>query len=164
MPTNGAIYSDVSVIVRRDRQGPCHVATPNRIIIGGNLLYQGDTAFLNPSYGQNVLGLEAMNEVVVPCWITGDLDWRAALLSETKTVGRLGHRLSTSGASCSNTPTSGNRMRHRGSATLTTEARSPAGSTTATTSTTTRSSTSRHRGSRRSTRTTRSSRSASFAG
>ncbi len=117
VPTNGAIYSEVSVIVQGWVKGRVTVATPSRIIIGGNLLYQGDTDFLNPSNGQNVLGLEALGAVVVPCWITGNLDWRAALLSEYDTWGAWGNGF-TSGASCSNSPTSGNRMRHRGSATL----------------------------------------------
>jgi len=118
VPTNGAIYSEVSVIVQGTVKGRVTVATPNRVIIGGNLLYQGDVGFDSPSYGQNVLGLEAMNEVVVPCWITGDLDWRAALLSENQTWGAWGNGFAAGGGSCSTSGVTGNRMRHRGSATL----------------------------------------------
>jgi hypothetical protein len=117
VPANGAIYSAVSVIVQGTVKGRVTIATPNKIIIGGNILYQGDVGFTSPSNGQNVLGLEAMNEVVVPCWINGDLDWRAALLSEDETWGAVGNGF-ISGESCSNSGVSGNRMRHRGSATL----------------------------------------------
>ncbi len=42
VPTNGAIYSDVSVIVQGTVRGRVTVATPGRIIIGGNLLYASD--------------------------------------------------------------------------------------------------------------------------
>ena len=117
IPTNGAIYSDVSVIVQGTVKGRVTVATPNKIIIGGTLLYQGDSGFTGPVNGQNVLGLEAMNEIVVPCWINGDLDWRAALLSENQTWGALGNGF-VSGESCSNSGITGNRMRHRGSSAL----------------------------------------------
>ncbi len=116
VPSNGAIYSTVSVIVQGTVKGRVTVATPNRVIIGGNLLYQGDTDFLNPSYGQNVLGLEAIGPIVVPCWINGNLDWRAALLSQTDTFGAWGNGF-TSGASCTNSGLAGNAMRYRGSVT-----------------------------------------------
>ncbi len=117
VPTNGAIYSEVSVVVQGTVKGRVTVATPNMIIIGGNLLYAGDAGFTGPVNGQNVLGLEAMNEVVVPCWINGDLDWRAALLSENETWGALGNGF-VPGESCTNSGISGNLMRHRGSSTL----------------------------------------------
>lgn len=118
VPTNGAIYSDVSVIVQGTVKGRVTVATPNRIIIGGDILYAGDSGFTGPSNGQNVLGLEAMNEVVVPCWITGNLDWRASLLSQNETFGAWGNGFASGGGSCSTSGAFGNRMRHRGSSTL----------------------------------------------
>ena len=69
VPSNGAIYSEVSIIVQGTVKGRVTAATPARIIVGGNLLYQGDASFSSPAYGQNVLGLEAMGAIVVPCWM-----------------------------------------------------------------------------------------------
>ena len=82
MPSNGAIYSEVNVIVSGTVKGRVTVATPNEIIIGGNILYDGDGSFTTPVLGKNVLGLEAVKDVVVPCWIMGDLDWRAAVVAQ----------------------------------------------------------------------------------
>jgi hypothetical protein len=118
VPTNGAIYSDVSVIVQGTVKGRVTVATQNRIIIGGNILYAGDAGFLTPSVGQNVLGLLAKGEVAVPCWVTGNLDWRASLLSQNETFGAWGNGFAAGGGSCSTSGATGNLMRHRGSATV----------------------------------------------
>ncbi len=122
VPSNGAIYSEVNVIVQGTVRGRVTVATPNRIIIGGTLLYKsdnGDISVTPAGSAQDVLGLEAMNEVIIPCWITGNIDWHAALLSETETWGAWGNTgWASTSSGCSTTPATGNRMRHRGSATL----------------------------------------------
>ena len=124
VPSNGAIYSEHDVIVRGTVKGRVTVATPDQVIIGGNILYEGDASFLNPTYGKNVLGLYAVDNVNVPCWILGDLDWRAALVAQGvgKTYMAQG---SCPTGNRQNIPTSGNPdctnptntvMRHRGSA------------------------------------------------
>ncbi len=52
VPTNGAIYSDVSVIVQGTVKGRVTVAAENQILIGNTLLYDGDGgSFATPSYG-----------------------------------------------------------------------------------------------------------------
>ena len=121
VPANGAIYSDVSVIVQGTVRGRVTLATPNRIIIGGNLLYSTDAGNLltDADPAIDVLGLESMNEIVIPCWITGNIDWHAALLSETQTWGAWGNTgWASTSSGCSTSPASNNRMRHRGSATV----------------------------------------------
>ncbi len=124
VPSNGAIYSEQDVIVRGTVKGRVTVATPDQVIIGGNILYEGDASFLNPTYGKNVLGLYAVGNVNVPCWILGDLDWRAALVAQGagKTymaqgscpTGNRQNIPSSSNPDCTN-PTN-TVMRHRGSA------------------------------------------------
>ncbi len=125
VPSNGAIYSASDVIVRGTVKGRVTVATPGEIIIGGNILYEGDASFLSPTSGKNVLGLYAVDNVNVPCWILGDLDWRAALVAQGagKTymaqggcpTGNKKNILNGSGTVDCNNPTN-TVMRHRGSA------------------------------------------------
>ena len=45
VPTNGAIYSEQDVIVSGTVKGRVTVATPNEVIIGGNIQYEGDGSF-----------------------------------------------------------------------------------------------------------------------
>jgi hypothetical protein len=123
VPTNGAIYSEVNVIVRGTVKGRVTVATPNEVIVGGNILYEGDGSFTTPVFGKNVLGLAAVKDVVVPCWVMGDLDWRAAVLAQG--VGKTYRAWSTGCSSnltgitdCSSA--SATKMRHRGSAAVAT--------------------------------------------
>jgi hypothetical protein len=116
VPANGAISSPVPVIVRGTVKGRVTVATDANIIIGGNLLYQGDVSFSQPAYGQNVIGLMAKQNIVVPCWIPGNLDWRAAVLAQTGTYGAW----DSLGGTCPTPNTVGNVMNHRGSAAVST--------------------------------------------
>jgi Tfp pilus assembly protein PilX len=104
LPSNGAIYSTVNVIVEGTVDGQVTVASDDEILIGNTLLYDGDGgSFATPSYGVNVLGLEAKNDVVVPSWAPTDVNWRAAVLSQAGTWRGAG---STSNH---------NTMNHRGS-------------------------------------------------
>ena len=119
VPSNGAIYSEVNVIVRGTIEGRVTVATPNEVIIGGNILYDGDGSFTTPVLGEDVLGLEAVKDVVVPCWVMGDLDWRAAVLAQGvgKTYKAWGGCPSSNLTGTTNcTLASATKMRHRGSA------------------------------------------------
>ena len=105
VPTNGAIYSQVNVIVQGTVKGRVTVASENEILIANTLLYDGDGgSFSTPSYGVNVLGLEAKNDVLAPSWAPTDLDWRAAVLSQAGTWTGAG------------STTNHNTMNHRGSA------------------------------------------------
>ena len=119
VPTNGAIYSETNVIVKGTVNGRFTVATPFDVIVGGNILYDGDGSFTSPTYGKNVLGLEAKGNVNVPCWILGDLDWRAALVAQGagKTYmaqGGCATGNKTGITDCTNP--SATTMRHRGAA------------------------------------------------
>jgi len=105
VPTNGAIHSQVSVIVQGTVKGRVTIASENQILIANTLLYDGDGgSFATPSYGANVLGLEAKDDVLAPSWAPTNLDWRAAVLSQAGTW--------TGAGSTSNHDT----MNHRGMA------------------------------------------------
>ncbi len=108
VPTNGAIYSNGSVIVEGTVRGRVTVAVEGEIVIANTLLYDGDGgSFSTPSYGVNVLGLEAKGDVATPSWAPINLDWRAAVLSQAGTWKGVG-----SSPSCGSSP---NTMNHRGS-------------------------------------------------
>ena len=107
VPTNGAIYSQGSVIVQGTVKGRVTIASEDEIVIANTLLYNGDGSFSTPQFGVNVLGLEAKNDVLTPSWAPIDLDWRAAVLSQAGTWQGYG-----SSPSCSTSP---NTMNHRGS-------------------------------------------------
>ncbi len=108
VPSNGAIYSNQSVIVQGTLKGRVTIAAENNIVIGNNIFYDGDGgSFATPSFGVNVLGLEAKNDVITASWAPLDLDWRAAVLAQAGTW-----KSSGSGPSCSSSP---NTMNHRGS-------------------------------------------------
>ena len=66
-----------------------------------------------------MLGLEAVKDVVVPCWVMGDLDWRAAVVAQGvgKTYRAWGGCASSNLTGTTNcTLSTATKMRHRGSA------------------------------------------------
>jgi Tfp pilus assembly protein PilX len=77
VPSNGAIYSPQTIIVSGQVHGRVTVASNNNIVIGGNISY------VTP--GQDVLGLIAENNVIVPQWAPTNLTWTGAVLAETGT-------------------------------------------------------------------------------
>jgi hypothetical protein len=84
VPAIGAIFSEQSVIVSRPGtgagtesvvQGRVTVASNAEIIIGGHI---------NPEQpGTDVLGLIARNDMIVAKWAPHNLNWRAAIISQT---------------------------------------------------------------------------------
>ena len=77
VPVNGAIYSSQPVIVSGQIHGRVTVASNTNIIVGGNISY------VTP--GQDVLGLVAANNVIVPQWAPPNLTWTAGVLAEAGT-------------------------------------------------------------------------------
>ncbi len=75
VPNNGAIHSVQSVIVSGQVNGRVTVASESNIVVGADISYvQAD---------DDVLGLEARNAMYVPAWISSNLNWRAATLTQS---------------------------------------------------------------------------------
>jgi hypothetical protein len=87
IPTNGAIYSEQSVVIGTNSQtcgsptitgncvkGRVTVASAQDIVVGDDIDYVAP--------GTDVLGLIAQNNVWVASWVGSSLSWRAAALAE----------------------------------------------------------------------------------
>jgi hypothetical protein len=82
MPTNGAIYSADTVIVADASStdtvnGRVTVASNDDVVVGGNLVYA--------TPGDDVLGLDANNDVVIAAYAGNPLTWNAAVLAQNGT-------------------------------------------------------------------------------
>jgi hypothetical protein len=75
MPANGAIYSGQSVLVRGTVNGRVTVASAADIIIGEDLLYN--------DVSEDVLGLIARDNVLIPTWASDNLTVSASLIAQT---------------------------------------------------------------------------------
>lgn len=74
VPQNGAIFSDVSVVVSGVVNGRVTVASNDDIIVGADISYQ--------TLGDDVLGLIGKNEVLVAQWCPNNLNWRAGTIAQ----------------------------------------------------------------------------------
>jgi hypothetical protein len=81
VPTNGAIYADQTVIIggpgtaASTVDGRVTVTSDNDIVIGNNISYQSGT--------NSVLGLVALNDMIVAYWVPSNLSWSAATIATT---------------------------------------------------------------------------------
>jgi len=81
VPSNGAIYADETVIVggtgaaASTVNGRVTVTSNNNIVIGNNISYQPNT--------NSVLGLVALNNMIVAYWAPNTLSWQAATIATT---------------------------------------------------------------------------------
>ncbi len=81
VPTNGAIYSEQTVIIggtgssASTVNGRVTVTSNNNIVIGNNISYQPNT--------NSVLGLVALNNMIVAYWAPSSLSWNAATIATT---------------------------------------------------------------------------------
>ncbi len=99
VPTNGAIYSDQTVIIggtgpnASTVNGRVTVTSNNDIVIGNNISYQTGT--------NSVLGLVALNDMIVAYWAPSNLSWNAATIATngqwTDTCGAFSYGCSTHG-------------------------------------------------------------------
>ena len=74
VPQNGAIFSDVTVVVSGVVNGRVTVATNDDVVVGGNTSYV--------TSGDDVLGLIAKNDVTIAKWGPNVLDWRGAVIAQ----------------------------------------------------------------------------------
>ena len=92
VPSNGAIYSNETVIIGGTGSnasvvnGRVTVTSNNNIVIGNNISYQPGT--------NSVLGLVALNNMIVAYWAPNNLSWNAATIATT------GQWTDTCGAFC----------------------------------------------------------------
>jgi len=99
VPSNGAIYSAQTIIVGGTGaaasivNGLVTVTSNNNIVIGNNISYQPGT--------NSVLGLVALNSMIVAYWVPYNLSWNAATIATTgqwtDTCGAFGYRCGTHG-------------------------------------------------------------------
>jgi hypothetical protein len=81
VPSNGAIYSNETVIIggtgsaASTVNGRVTVTSNNNIVIGNNISYQAGT--------NSVLGLVALNNMIVAYWAPNNLTWWAATITTT---------------------------------------------------------------------------------
>jgi hypothetical protein len=75
VPANGAVYVAQSAIVSGQVNGRVTVASNQDVVIANNISYVAS--------GDDVLGLIAMNEMIVAKWAPTDLSWRAACIAQT---------------------------------------------------------------------------------
>jgi hypothetical protein len=81
VPSNGAIYSNETVIIGGTGanasvvNGRVTVTSNNDIVIGNNISYQTGT--------NSVLGLVALNNMIVAYWAPNNLSWNAATIAST---------------------------------------------------------------------------------
>jgi hypothetical protein len=81
VPSNGAIYSNETVIIggtgtsASTVNGRVTVTSNNDIVIGNNISYQAGT--------NSVLGLVALNDMIVAYWTPSNLTWWAATIATT---------------------------------------------------------------------------------
>jgi Tfp pilus assembly protein PilX len=74
VPQNGAIFSDVTIVVSGQVNGRVTFASNDDVIVGGNISYVAS--------GDDVLGLIAKNDVLVAKWGPDTLVWRAAVIAQ----------------------------------------------------------------------------------
>ncbi len=112
VPSNGAIYSDQSVIIGGSGaanastvNGRVTVTSNNTIVIGNNISYQPST--------NSILGLVAKNDMIVAYWAPNSLTWYAATIAQsgqwTDTCGKFGYGCSTHGTMTFNGSTATNQ-------------------------------------------------------
>ena len=99
VPANGAIYSQQTVIIGGSGaaastvNGRVTVTSNNNIVIGNNISYQPNT--------DSVLGLVALNNMIVAYWGPTNLSWNAATIATTgqwtDTCGAFGYQCGTHG-------------------------------------------------------------------
>jgi Tfp pilus assembly protein PilX len=75
VPSNGAIYSEQTVIVSGVINGRVTVASNDDVVINADITYN------NP--GSDVLGLVARSDMVVARWCPYNLNWRSATLTQS---------------------------------------------------------------------------------
>jgi hypothetical protein len=75
VPSNGAVFSDVDVIVSGVVNGRVTVASNDDGIIGGNITYA--------TSGDDVLGVIGKNNITVAKYAPSTLSWRAAVIAQT---------------------------------------------------------------------------------
>jgi hypothetical protein len=81
VPSNGAIYADETIIIggtgaaASTVNGRVTVTSNNNIVIGNNISYQAGT--------YSVLGLVALNNMIVAYWAPSNLSWTAATIAST---------------------------------------------------------------------------------
>ncbi|HEX4518167.1 MAG TPA: hypothetical protein VH063_01170 [Gaiellaceae bacterium] len=81
VPSNGAVYANETVIIggtgsaASTVDGRVTVTSNNNIVIGNNITYQPGT--------NSVLGLVALNNMIVAYWAPNDLTWYAATIATT---------------------------------------------------------------------------------
>ncbi len=74
LPQNGAIFSDVTVVVSGQVNGRVTISSNDDIVIGG------DISYVQP--GDDVLGLIGKNDVTIAKWGPDVLTWRAAVIAQ----------------------------------------------------------------------------------
>jgi hypothetical protein len=86
VPANGAIYTGQTAIVSGTVNGRVTVASNNNIVIADNLYYtdkhDGCTASGSPGPVDDILGLDAQNDVVVAQYAPSTLLWCAATIAQ----------------------------------------------------------------------------------
>ncbi|HEY4349271.1 MAG TPA: hypothetical protein VGM80_16970 [Gaiellaceae bacterium] len=96
VPANGAIYSDQTIIIGSATtastvNGRVTVTSNNDIVIGNNISYQAGT--------NSVLGMVALNDLIVSYWAPSTLTWTGATLASdgqwTDTCGKFGYGCGT---------------------------------------------------------------------
>ncbi len=81
VPSNGAVYANETVIIGGTGSaasvvnGRVTVTSNNNIVIGNNISYQSGT--------NSVLGLVALNNMIVAYWTPNNLSWNAATIATT---------------------------------------------------------------------------------
>ena len=77
VPSNGAIYSEKTVIVSGTVKGRVTVASYDNIVIANNISYV--------TLGQDVLGLVAKNDVIIAQYTPNTMSWMASVLAQSGT-------------------------------------------------------------------------------
>jgi hypothetical protein len=100
VPSNGAIYANETVIIggtgsaASTVNGRVTVTSNNNIVIGNNISYQAGT--------NSVLGLVALNNMIVAYWGPNNLSWTAATIATTgqwtDTCGMFSYQCGTHGS------------------------------------------------------------------
>lgn len=100
VPSNGAVYANETIIIggtgssASTVNGRVTVTSNNNIVIGNNISYQPST--------NSVLGLVALNNMIVAYWTPNNLSWNAATIATTgvwsDTCGVFGYQCGTHGS------------------------------------------------------------------
>jgi hypothetical protein len=119
VPSNGAIYVDRDVIVQGTLNGRVTVASADDIVVAADISYSDGHCANQSLAADDVLGLDANNNVLIAGWSPTSINWCAAVIAQNGTWGCSRGSVSSAPGNCPSGTSNHDTMTFTGSAAVT---------------------------------------------